>query len=307
MDIRTGTAPLPEDVLLSDGPESRSVFVRCFREQKPFLVSDVDEAGDLSALCVQFARSAGAKAFICCPIACIDEALGVLVVGNVKTTRSLLQRDIDLLTQVSRQIGVSIRNIMAGEAEKAARESEARFRAVVEKSSEVILLTDDGGNFLYISPPATALFGYSPDECAGLRFSAFVHPDDCGRLEESSAWLRANPGETKDTVVRVRHKNGAWRWVEVTARSLLAEPGVLAVVSNVRDVTGRKIAEETLRESENKFKHLVEEASVGVYLIQDGVFKYVNEKCAEILGYDAVEMIDRVRPSCCVGPGRGHA
>ena len=269
--------------------------MRCFREQRPFLVNDLDAAGDPSALRVRFARSAGAKAFICCPIACSDKALGVLVVGNLETTRSLLQHDIDLLTQVGRQIGVSIRNIMAGEAEKGARESEARFRAVVEKSSEVIVLTDGRGNYLYVSPPATALFGYSPDEYVGRRFSAFVHPDDCGRLEESSAWLLANPGETKDIVVRARHKDGTWRWIEITARNLLAEPGVRAVVSNVRDVTGRKIAEETLRESENKFKHLVEEASVGVYLIQGGVFKYVNAKCAEIFGYDAVEMIDRVK------------
>jgi diguanylate cyclase (GGDEF)-like protein/PAS domain S-box-containing protein len=296
-------APPLEDALLSDGPESSSVFVRCFREQRPFLVNDVDVAGDLSALRVEFARSAGAKAFICCPISCSDEAIGVLVVGNMKKTRSLLQRDIDLLTQVSRQVGVSIRNIMAGEAEKAASENEARFRAVVEKSSEVIVLTDEDGNYLYVSPPATAVFGRSPDEYVGRRLSAFVHPDDCGRLEESSAWLRANPGETKDIVVRARHKDGTWRWIEITARNLLAEPGVLAVVSNVRDVTGRKIAEETLRESENKFKHLVEEASVGVYLIQDGVFKYVNAKCAEIFGYDAAEMIDRVKSAYAWAPG----
>ena len=121
-----------------------------------------------------------------------------------------------------------------------------------------------------------------------------VHPDDCGHLEESAAWLRLHPGETKDIVVRIRHKDGAWRWVEITSRNLLAEPGVRAVVSNVRDITDRKIAEETLRESENKFKHLVEESSVGVYLIQDGVFRYVNAKFAEIHGYDASEMVDRV-------------
>ena len=95
-------------------------------------------------------------------------------------------------------------------------------------------------------------------------------------------------------MARVRHKDGAWRWVEITSRNLLDEPGVRAVVSNVRDITGRKIAEETLRESENKFKNLVEESSVGVYLIQDGVFRYVNAKFAEVHGYDESEMVDRV-------------
>ncbi len=122
-----------------------------------------------------------------------------------------------------------------------------------------------------------------------------VHPDDCGLLEESAGWLRLHPGETKNIEARVRHKNGAWRWVEITSRNLLDEPGVRAIVSNVRDITDRKIAEETLRESENKFKNLVEESSVGVYLIQDGVFQYVNAKFAEVHGYDESEMAGRVK------------
>ncbi len=284
-------------------PESRSFLVRCFREQRPFLINNVDETGDLPAFCVEFTRKTGTKAFICCPIACADDALGVLVVGNVKTKRPLLQRDVDHLTRMGRQIGVSIRNVTARRAEKAARESEARFRAVVEKSGEVIVLTDARGNFVYVSPPVTAVFGYSPGEYYGQHWCTLVHPDDCGPLEELSAWLHANPGETKDIVVRVRHKDGAWRWVEITSRSLLAEPGVRALVSNARDITNRKIAEETLRESENKFKHLVEESSVGVYLIQDGVFRYVNSECAEIHGCNAAEMVDCMRVAEMILPG----
>jgi diguanylate cyclase (GGDEF)-like protein/PAS domain S-box-containing protein len=286
-------APALLDMVFTTGPQSRAFLVRCFREQRPFLINNVDETGDLPAFCVEFTRKTGTKAFICCPIVCADDTLGVLAVGNVKTKRPLLQRDIDLLTQLGRQIGVSIRNVTARQAEKAVRESEARFRAVVEKSAEVIVLTDARGSFVYVSPPVTAVFGYSPGEYYGQHWRILVHPDDYGRLEESSAWLLANPRETKEIVVRVRHKEGAWRWVEITSRNLLDEPGVRAVVSNVRDITGRKIAEETLRESENKFKNLVEESSVGVYLIQDGVFKYVNAKFAAVHGYDGSEMVDR--------------
>jgi diguanylate cyclase (GGDEF)-like protein/PAS domain S-box-containing protein len=296
-------APALHDRDLTVGPESRSFLVRCFREQRPFLINNAAETGDLPASCAEFTRKTWTKAFICCPIVCADDALGVLAVSNVKTKRPLLQQDVNRLTQLGRQIGVSIRNVTAKQAEKAVRESEARFRAVVEKSGEIIVLTDARGNFVYVSPPATAVFGYSPGEYYGQHWGTLVHPDDCGPLEELSVWLRANPGETKDTVVRVRHKDGAWRWVEITSRNLLAEPGVRALVSNVRDITSRKIAEETLRESENKFKYLVEESPVGVYLIQEGVFRYVNSKCAEIHGCDASEMVDRMRVTEMIFPG----
>ncbi len=115
--------------------------------------------GTTRAFSVEFARKIGTKAFICCPIVCADDALGVLAVGNVTIKRPLLQGDIDLLTQISGQIGVSIRNVTARLAEKAVRESEARFRAVVEKSGEVIVLTDARGK-LHVRLPAG---------CRGLR------------------------------------------------------------------------------------------------------------------------------------------
>ena len=98
-------------------------------------------------------------------------------------------------------------------------------------------------------------------------------------------WVRQNPGKPKDAMVRVRHKDGGWHWAEITMRNLLSEPGVGAIISTLRDITDRKQAQEALEESENKFRDLVEKAIVGVYLLQDHVFIYVNAKCAEIHGY----------------------
>jgi response regulator RpfG family c-di-GMP phosphodiesterase len=92
-------------------PESKGVFVACFREQKPILVNDLDEIKcELSGHSLDVARLMQAKAFICCPIAWADEALGVLAVDNMNTKRTLLQSDIDLLMLLTPAIGMGIQN-----------------------------------------------------------------------------------------------------------------------------------------------------------------------------------------------------
>jgi len=170
--------------------------------------------------------------------------------------------------------------------EEALRKSEALFRAVVEKSNEVLLLTNVEGEILYASTPAMGGLGYSPADLIGTEASRKVHREDSRTIEEAMLWVRQNPGKPKDATVRVRHKDGGWHWVEITMRNLLSTPGVGAIISTLRDITDRKQAQEALEESENKFRNLVEKAIVGVYLAQDHAFIYVNAKCAEIHGYE---------------------
>ncbi|MCF8110541.1 MAG: HD domain-containing protein [Desulfobacteraceae bacterium] len=94
-----------------DKPESRGVFVLSFREQKPFLINEVNEIEDsLSEKSIAFARQMGAISFICSPIICDNESLGVLAVDNVRSKRLLLHSDMSLLVGASHIIGISIRH-----------------------------------------------------------------------------------------------------------------------------------------------------------------------------------------------------
>ena len=68
---------------------------------------------------------------------------------------------------------------------------------------------------------------------------------------------------------------------------------ITGAVHIMKDITERKRMEEELRESESKFRDLVEKSIVGVFLIQDQVFKYVNARFAEIHGYTIEEMVDK--------------
>ena len=94
-----------------DRPESRGVFVVCFREQRSLLVNDVAEIErDFSRRSLEFARATGVKSFICCPIAYEVESLGVLAVDNYRSKRPLLERDVNLLMGIAPQIGISMHN-----------------------------------------------------------------------------------------------------------------------------------------------------------------------------------------------------
>lgn len=94
-----------------DRPESRGVFVVCYRDQRPLLVNDIAEIErDFSRRSLEFARATGIKSFICCPIVYEEESLGVLAVDNYRSKRPLLERDVNLLMGIAPQIGICMHN-----------------------------------------------------------------------------------------------------------------------------------------------------------------------------------------------------
>ena len=92
-------------------------------------------------------------------------------------------------------------------------------------------------------------------------------------------------------------KDGSTRYVE--QMGTFVSNRILAIYS---DLTERKRMEEALRESENKFRSLVENSIVGVYLIQEGIFKYVNARLAEIHGYEVEEIVGKMGPTQATFP-----
>lgn len=94
-----------------DKPESHGVFVVSFRDQKPFLINDMNDIErSLSPRSLEFAKKLGSKSFICCPIICEGESIGILAVDNMKSKRPLVQSDMSLLMGIAPVIGISIQN-----------------------------------------------------------------------------------------------------------------------------------------------------------------------------------------------------
>ncbi|MEK7783792.1 MAG: PAS domain S-box protein, partial [Chloroflexota bacterium] len=148
-------------------------------------------------------------------------------------------------------------------AETALRESETRFRALIENSADVIVLAGADAVMRYASPSVTRIMGYTLDEYVGGSGLDLLHPDDLPEAQSVLAQILQQPDTAISVTLRQRHKDGSWRWLEVVATNLLAEPGVGAIVVNFRDITGRKQAEEILQQSEARLSEAQRVAHVG--------------------------------------------
>lgn len=109
-------------------------------------------------------------------------------------------------------------------------QSEQLFRVLIEKSSGAIALLDRNGMVLYASPSTTRVLGYTSEELVGRSALQLIHPDDLEQANHALAAVVEEPGKSLTLEYRVRHKDNAWRWVEVTGTNLLADSSVRAIV-----------------------------------------------------------------------------
>jgi diguanylate cyclase (GGDEF)-like protein/PAS domain S-box-containing protein len=162
----------------------------------------------------------------------------------------------------------------------------AWLQALVDASTDSITVVDAEGRPVYWSPAAAESFGYSGDNEVGLSFD-FVHPDDLEEVANTFAQVLATPEHPVSCRFRLRQADGSWAWVETNSRNRLADPEVRGIVINTRDITERVEAEEALRESEERYRLLVERSPDLIAVHQAGVVTYVNPAGARMLGADS--------------------
>ena len=177
------------------------------------------------------------------------------------------------------------------QAEEALKQSEAKFRAIVENTHDGILFTDAQGGILYRSPSYQAITGYTNEERLGRPSFEMLHPDDMEEAGRIWRKMLGHPGILLEVQYRTRHEDGTWRWVETHIQNLLDNPNVQAVFMTTRDVTERKQAEEALRKSEALLRSVFKVAPIGLCVMENRVFRNVNKAWYENLGYSESEII----------------
>jgi len=128
--------------------------------------------------------------------------------------------------------------------EEALKESEERFRALIENSSDIIQIVDSEGIIRYVSPSVQRILGYRPEELVGKSSIDVVHPDDLPLVAKGFEKAVRNPHMPVVTVCRCKHKNGTWRIIEGTGANYLDNPIVNGFISNMHDITEHKQLEQ---------------------------------------------------------------
>jgi PAS domain S-box-containing protein len=180
-------------------------------------------------------------------------------------------------------------------AERALAESEAKFRSFVESANDILFSLDLDGTCIYASPNWTDSLGHDPAEIVGTRPIELVHPGD---RPGTDAFFReiVRTGEKGSGIeYRIRHRDGSWRWHSQSGAPIRDSAGrITAYMGICHDVTRRRRDEEAIRESEGKFRSLVETLPEIVWEVDPrGVFRYVSPRIRAIMGYAPEEVVGR--------------
>ncbi|HTY23982.1 MAG TPA: PAS domain S-box protein [Desulfomonilaceae bacterium] len=179
-------------------------------------------------------------------------------------------------------------------AEEALRQSEASYRELFENSSDIVYTHDLEGRYKSVNEAARRILGYSSEEFLTLTHRDVVDPDHIPITEEN---LRRKIENGVDTTgpyeIRVRSKDGTPFWFEINSRIIRDNGKPIGVHGTARDITDRKKAEEALRESEEKYRLVVKNASEAIFVVQDGMLKFVNPRTLKLAGCPEHELTSR--------------
>jgi diguanylate cyclase (GGDEF)-like protein/PAS domain S-box-containing protein len=179
-------------------------------------------------------------------------------------------------------------------AEELLKQSEERFRLLVENSSDGIYLLAADGLVVYSSRAVTRILGHPLEELVGRHLLDLLHPGDRDRSSWFFADILSKPGLAVNVSYRCLHKDGAFRHLEAVGVNRLDEPGVGAIIINFRDVTERKRAEQALQESEERFRAVFESALVGIARLDlGGRMVDANRALQEMFGFALDELRGR--------------
>ncbi|RJO66514.1 MAG: PAS domain S-box protein [Myxococcales bacterium] len=184
-------------------------------------------------------------------------------------------------------------------AEKALRESEQRYRILVENTADIIVLTNLDLTPVYISPSITRIAGYTVEEAMSLGPMGILKPESLDRtmkiVQDKFAKWRVSQPQTVMLEVEACKKDGTSFWCEVQSQFQRHADGTpFAIISTLRDITDRRTADEALRESERKFRGIAENSMDTIFLTNaSGQVIYLSPSARNTFGWEPEEILGR--------------
>lgn len=173
--------------------------------------------------------------------------------------------------------------------------AELKFRSLIEHAHDGIVLYDAEGRIQYASPAIHRFGGYVQKDLIGKHGTDFIHADEVEMV--LSYFRNIKHGESITFRQRLLHKKGYYRWGETTLTNQLHIPEVKGIISNFRDISERKEAEEKSDQFQELMETINENLEEGIFLGEFGEkFLYANTSFLKIAGYKSFSELARTRP-----------
>lgn len=208
--------------------------------------------------------------------------------------------EVDAVPLIQNRIAVFFRDITDKRREDAELEQrEARFRALIHNAPDIIQILDPERRLVFSSPAFMKILGHKEGSQTGREFLDLIHPDDRERVssELSHVYNGTNPGIP--TEYRILAADGKYLYVESAGISLLGVPGVDGIVISTHTVHERKLAEQAIRESEERFRLIFRHSGDAVYLFEitphgmPGKIVDANDEAVRQSGYMREELVNK--------------
>jgi PAS domain S-box-containing protein len=204
-----------------------------------------------------------------------------------------------------RRIAVYVRDITVRKRlEAAVHQAEEKYRIIYENSMEGIFQIDLEGRFISANPALAQIHGYeSPDgliqAVTDIPRQIYVNPGDFTNLIK----LLHRQGEVQNLEVEMYRRDRSRHWIRINVRTVKDENGrILYYEGTMLDITNRKLAEEQLRESEERYRIAIEHSNDGVAIVRGDIHEFVNRRFMEMFGYDSPEDLVGQQVSIIVHP-----
>ena len=178
------------------------------------------------------------------------------------------------------------------EAEDALYESEAKYRLIVENSTDIIFTLNGREEFAYLSPSVKKVLGYNQNDLLGIPFRSLVHPDDVHIIDKAEKSHRVDSTQTTiNDEYRFRNALGEWRWLISTGVPMYEKNEIVFnFVGIARDVTDQRQIEANLKASEQNFRNSLDSSFMGIHIVDnDWNTLYANQAFLDIYSYENIE------------------
>lgn len=249
---------------------NRSILIREARAREMIDTGEIEQAGSMC------------KVWLGVPLNIGNEVIGAVVIQDYENESALTEKHLKIVEFVSGQIAMAIQKKRG---EEALRESEERYRSVVESSHTGIAIVNDLSRIIFSNEEFQSITGYSKQELNGLEARELIDGDSVELvLDRFRRRQRGEKVPSKYEFDLVR-KNGEKRRVEIISKVIRNSAGMPQTIAQIMDITEKKKAERDLQASEELNRGIVTNAPVGIlYLDKLGRIIYENPAMTQVTG-----------------------